>query len=292
MNARHSAKQGLLWISPWIAGFALFLLGPLAVSFYYSLTDFTLLSEPEFVGLRNYIDLARDGVFWKSIANTVIFASVWVPLSTVLALVLASVSAPPGRVFALYRAAIFLPSLVPVVAASLVWLWMFRDDGSPLNVVVSTLLGGFRPVWLGSAPMAMGSLVLVCLWGVGQPAIIYFTAMRGVPASLYEAATLDGMGPIRRFWHITLPMISPLIVFNVVTAIIGAWQLFTQPYIITEGEPNRSTYFFTMYLYDKAFQFGQLGYASAMAWIQLVIVLALTGIILISARRFVFERSP
>ncbi|MEO0513306.1 MAG: sugar ABC transporter permease [Planctomycetota bacterium] len=290
-RARDGAAVGLLWISPWLVGFGLFMLLPILVSLWYSLTDYELLSPAEFVGLANYTDLAGDAVFWKTIRNTAIYASLWIPLQTVIALVVAAWLAPPGRLVGVFRTAIFLPSLVPIVAASLVWLWMFRDRQSPLNAAVALIPGAGAPPWLTDETWAMASMVLVGLWAVGQPVVIYMTAMQDVPETLYEAAQLDGMGKLGCFWHITLPMISPLILFNVIIGIITAWQVFAQPYIITEGEPNRATYFYTMYLYDVAFQFRRMGYASAMAWVQLLIILSLTAAVLAGSRGLVHERS-
>jgi len=281
---------GLAWVSPWLAGFLLFMIVPVCLTLWYSLTDYPLLEPPLWVGPDNYQRLLHDDVFWRAIVNTLVYAAGSIPLSTVLALALASLLNRPGRLATLVRAAVYLPTLVPIVASAMIWLWMFNPEDGLINGLLS-LVGVTGPSWLKEPAWAMAALVLMSLWSVGQATIVYLAALRGVPGSLYEAGELDGMGRWRRFWHVTLPTISPVILFNVIVAIIATWQVFAVPYIMTRGGPGRATYFYTMYLYDSAFAYGQMGYASALAWIQTLIILSLTALTFLVSRGRVHYRA-
>ncbi|HLP85232.1 MAG TPA: sugar ABC transporter permease [Phycisphaerales bacterium] len=293
---RHedSVRTGLLWISPWLLGFTLFLLTPLAMSVYYSLSDYPVLERPVFIGLANYKRLFTDPTFWIVLKNTLIFSLVFVPASTLLALGLAALlnKELPGWKFA--RAIIVLPTLVPAAAAAMAWLWLLNSDAGLINRLLSPLLAVFNlaaPAWLQSRFWAMPAIIIVSLWQVGQSVLIYQAALREVPESLQEAAELDGLTGLRRFWHVTLPMISPVVLFNVVIGIIGAMQVFVFPFIMTNGGPGTATYFYSMYLYDNAFLFGpQMGYACAMAWVQMMMVGALTWLLFRMSRKKVHYR--
>lgn len=293
---RHedSVSTGLLWISPWLLGFTLFLLTPLAMSIYYSLSDYPVLERPVFIGLANYKRLFADPTFWIVLKNTLIFSLVFVPASTLLALGLAALlnKELPGWKFA--RAIIVLPTLVPAAAAAMAWLWLLNSDAGLINRLLSPLLAVFNlaaPAWLQSRFWAMPAIIIVSLWQVGQSVLIYQAALREVPESLHEAAELDGLTGLRRFWHVTLPMISPVVLFNVVIGIIGAMQVFVFPFIMTNGGPGTATYFYSMYLYDNAFLFGpQMGYACAMAWVQMMMVGALTWLLFRMSRKKVHYR--
>jgi multiple sugar transport system permease protein len=297
MNVRRhedSVRMGMLWISPWILGFVLFLLTPLAMSVYYSLSDYPVLEKPVFIGLANYKRLWNDPTFWIVLKNTLIFSVVVVPASTVLALGLAALlnKELPGWKFA--RAIIVLPTLVPAAAAAMAWLWILNTDVGLLNRMIGPVLGVFNlaaPAWLQNKTWAMPAMMIVSLWQVGQSVLIYQAALREVPESLHEAAELDGLVGLRRFWHVTLPMISPVVLFNVVIGVIGAMQVFVFPFIMTNGGPGTATYFYSMYLYDNAFLFGpQMGYACAMAWVQMMMVGALTWLLFRMSRRNVHSR--
>ncbi|GDX98701.1 sugar ABC transporter permease [Phycisphaerae bacterium] len=297
MNVRRhedSVRMGMLWISPWILGFVLFLLTPLAMSVYYSLSDYPVLEKPVFIGLANYKRLWNDPTFWIVLKNTLIFSVVVVPASTVLALGLAALlnKELPGWKFA--RAIIVLPTLVPAAAAAMAWLWILNTDVGLLNRMIGPVLGVFNlaaPAWLQNKTWAMPAMMIVSLWQVGQSVLIYQAALREVPESLHEAAELDGLVGLRRFWHVTLPMISPVVLFNVVIGVIGAMQVFVFPFIMTNGGPGTATYFYSMYLYDNAFLFGpQMGYACAMAWVQMMMVGALTWLLFRMSRRNVHYR--
>lgn len=279
----RSTLIGLAWVSPWLCGFLLFMVLPIGLTLRYSMTDYPLLEPPLWVGLENYRRLLSDGVFWLTVRNTLIYAAGSIPLSTVLALGIATLLNRPGRLAAIVRGAVYVPTLVPIVAAAMIWLWMFNGENGLINAVIG-LVGVRGPNWLQEPSWAMAALVLMSLWSVGQATIVYLAALRGVPASLYEAGEIDGMSRWRRFWHVTLPMISPVILFNVIVAIIATWQVFAVPYIMTQGGPGRATYFYTMYLYDSAFVYGQMGYASALAWVQTLIILGLTALTFLVSR--------
>jgi len=296
-----NAAVGLLFVSPWIVGFVAFLLMPIAMTFYYSFTDYTVLEPPLWLGLDNYDRLLGDPVFWKVLKNTAVYVFVGVPLATVVAIAIACLLNADIKARAFWRAMVFLPSLVPLVAAAMVWMWMFNGELGLINSALDPVLGAVNtalgtelrgPNWLGSPKWVMPSLILMSLWGIGNAVVIYLAALRDVPASLYEAAALDGVSPFGRFRHVTLPMISPVVLFNVIVGIIAAWQVFAVPYVMLgfAGGPDRSGYFYTTYLYDNAFPYSKMGYASAMAWVQLLIVLLLTWLTIVTSRRFVFYR--
>ena len=291
--------KGLAFCSPWLIGFLAFTLVPVALSFYYSLCDYTLLQNPHFIGGENYRMLWNDHVFFKSVINTLEFAALAIPSALAVSLGLAMLLNVkiPGQSF--YRTIIFIPSLVPIVASCMVWLWLLNGKLGLVNVLLAKL-GIQGPSWLtdvlftvGSPPdrvsyyWAMPALAFMGLWSVGQTVIIYLAGLQDVPQELYEAAEIDGAGAWGRMRHVTLPMISPVIFFNLIMAIIGTLQVFEKPYIMTQGGPARATYFFTQCLYENAFRFMKMGYASAMAWMQLLLILALTGIAFWSSKRWV-----
>ncbi len=289
----RSTLTGLLWVSPWIIGFLAFMLFPAAMSLYDSFTEHGLLESPLWVGFSNYERMLHDHVFHRALWNTLIYAAALIPLSIIIAVILAALlNTRRLRGGNFFQAAIFLPTLVPLIASTMVWMWLFNGEYGLVNRVLS-LLGIRGPNWLLDRHWAMPALVLIGLWSVGQSTILCLTALREVPASLYEAADLDGMGPVRKFFHVTAPMISPMILFNTITLTIGAFQVFVVPYVIfvrDKGGPGQSGYFYTMYLYDNAFVYQQMGYANALAWVQMLIILALTGLMFLASNRVVFYR--
>jgi len=288
-ESRRNLLAGLLWVSPWLVGVAAFLLAPLAITAYVSFTDYSLLEEPVWVGAANYREMAGDPVFWKAVRNTGLYALSFLVLGTVVSVLIAVLLEQPLRGRGLVRAIVFLPTLIPVVSASIGWMWLFNAQHGLLNAVLGRV-GLPTPDWLGNPTFAMPSLILMSLWVVGSYVVICTAALRDVPAALYEAADLDGMGALARFRHVTLPMISPAILFNAVMSIIWGLQVFAVPLIMTKGGPNNATVVFSMYVYSNAFAYGRMGYASALAWVQLLATLALTGVALMIARRFVHYR--
>jgi multiple sugar transport system permease protein len=273
--------HGLLFCLPWLLGLSLFTLYPVAASLFYSFCDYSVLQPPVWTGGENYQLLLHDDLFWRSLQNTLFFAVFSVPLGTVVSLSLALLLNCDVRGKAFFRAVFYVPSIVPVVASSLLWMWIFNGHYGLLNWVLGPLFRFFEmspPAWLGDPSWAKPSLILMSLWGAGNSMIIYLAGLQDLPVELYEAAEIDGAGRWRKFWHLTLPLLSPVIYFNVIMGLIGSLQVFTQAFIMTggDGAPARSTLFYTLYLFNTAFQHLRMGYASAMAWILFIIIVSLT----------------
>jgi multiple sugar transport system permease protein len=278
---RQDFLKGMAFLSPWLIGFFAFTVIPLILCVYYSLCDYSLLQAPLYRGLENFRTLTADkDEFWKSLLVTAYYAAFALPLGLVLALALALLLniRTPGQT--IYRTIIFLPSLVPAVAAAMLWQWILNPNLGLVNVFLKHIGISHPPTWYADVHWAMPSLVLMSLWGVGNTVIIYLAGLQDVPRELYEAADLDGASPLGKIFHVTLPCISPVIFFNLIMA-------FTNAMIITGGGPDRATYFYTIAIYNKAFQFLHMGEASAMALIQLVIILALTAFAFWSSKKWV-----
>ena len=283
----RATLKGWAFLSPWLIGFLVFTLIPIALSLYYSFCRYSLLQGPLFKGTENYRNLMHDDVFWKVMLNTTIYAVFALPLGMLAALSVAMLLNSKIRGVSIYRTIVFLPSLVPQVASAMLWLWLFNAKLGLVNSALSAMGIKNPPGWLIDVHWAMPALVLMSFWGIGNTVVIYLAGLQDVPRELYEAAEIDGASQLRKIWHVTLPYISPVIFFNLIMAIIGTLQIFATPFILTQGGPARSTYFFTMYLYDNAFSYLKMGYASAMAWVQLIIVLALTALAALTSKRWV-----
>jgi multiple sugar transport system permease protein len=225
-------SNGLAFLSPWLIGFSVFTLLPIVLSFYYSLCDYSLLQKPLYTGLDNYRALAADPVFWKSLVNTGYYALMALPAGMLVSLGLALLLNADVKGQAIYRTIFFLPSLVPAVASAMLWLWLLNAKLGLINVLLGKI-GISGPQWLASQEWAMPALALMSLWGVGNTVVIYLAGLQDVPRELYEAAEIDGANPWQRLRNVTLPMISPVIFFNLVMAIIGSMQVFAVPYIMT-----------------------------------------------------------
>ena len=286
-NEARALLKGLAFLSPWLIGFAVFTVVPVALSLYYSFCDYSLLQPPLFTGLDNYRALAGDPVFWKVLRNTLVYGVFALPLGMLAALGVAMLLNAKIRGVSVYRTIVFLPSLVPAVASAMLWMWMFNADLGLINAALRAIGVGNPPGWLTTVRWAMPALVLMSFWGVGNTVVIYLAGLQDVPRELYEAADIDGASPLRKVWHVTLPSISPVIFFNLIMGIIGTLQMLTTPFILTGGGPARSTLLYTQYLYMNAFEFLKMGYASAMAWVMLLIVLVLTGLAAWSGRKWV-----
>lgn len=288
--AFRAELTGLAWISPWLVGFLLFLLLPIVLSGYLSFCEFNGLRRPVFTGWENVRALLGDRLFWQALRNTALYAAVALPAGTIIAILLAvllNVSVP-GRT--LWRALIFVPTLVPLVAVAIVWMWMYNSRFGLINTALGCI-GIKGPNWLSDASWTMPSMILLSFWSVGNAVVIYLAGLQDVPRSLYEAAHVDGAGPVQRLCHVTLPMISPAIFFNIVLGIIFVWQVFAVPYImIPNGGPGQNAYFYTMYLYDVAFLHQRFGYACLLSWIQLGIILLLTALAFRLSRNLVHYR--
>jgi multiple sugar transport system permease protein len=286
--SRINRRNGLLFCLPWLIGLSVFLIYPLAAALYYSLCDYSVLLPPVFIGLDNYVDLANDPLFWKSLGNTAFFAFGSVSLGLFVSLGLALLLNTKVKALGLYRTVFFLPSLMPVVASSILWMWMYNGQSGLINTALHAV-GVNGPAWLADPLWAKPAIVIMAVWGAGNAMVVYLAGLQDVPTSLYEAAIIDGAGFFQRLVHVTLPMISPVIYFNVVLSVITGFQAFTQAFIMTgsTGAPERSTLFYVLNLYNVAFQDLRMGYASAMAWVLFVIILLLTWAATKLSRRFV-----
>jgi len=285
---------GLMFASPWLVGFLVFQAYPILISAYYSLTDFNLFQAPRWVGLANYRLLFSDERFYKSLYNTLYMTVFGVPLSLLVALLCALALNMEVKGQPVYRALVYLPTVVPVVAATYLWRWLLNAQYGYVNQLLG-LLGLPQPLWLDDAAWTKPALILMGLWLVGGTTIIYLAALKEVPKVYYEAAALDGAGWWRRLWHITLPAISPVTLFQLIIGIIGSFQYFTQAFILGQerlntpsGGPEDSLLMYGLYLFQNAFVYLKMGYASAMAWILFLITLGVTLIILASSRRWVY----
>lgn len=277
---RKEAVAGLTFASPWLIGFVAFMAYPLIASVYYSFCDYSVLRKPVFIGADNYVELWNDEVFWIALKNTFVYAAIALPIGLVISIALALLLNTNVKGMAIYRTIFYIPSLVPMVSLAMLWLWIFNGEQGLLNGILNPILGLIGksgPSWLGDPNWSKPALGLISIWGVGNAVVIYLAGLQDVPTSLYEAADLDGATPWRKTWHVTLPMISPVIQFNLIMGIIGALQIFAVPYIMfPAGAPERSTYFYTSYIFDNAFSFQKMGYASAMGWILFLIIFVLT----------------
>lgn len=271
--------EGYLCIAPWLIGFVCFVAGPMVAALLISFTDWSMLSAPEWVGLGNYQKIFEDPLFYRVLFNTAFISFVSVPLQLCLALLMAIGLNEKLKGVALYRTIFFLPSQMPVVASALLWLWVFNPEFGLVNAGLNTLnLPGLR--WLFDPDLAKPSIVLITLWGgIGTSLIIFLAGLQGIPESLHEAAAIDGAGAIARFRHVTLPMLSPIIFFNLIIGVIASFQAyFTLVFVTTGGGPGNATLIFILYIYFKAFRDFAMGYAAALAWLLFTIVVVLTAI--------------
>jgi multiple sugar transport system permease protein len=288
--ARREALSFYILILPWLIGFLVFLAYPLLRSLYLSFTSYNLLSPPEWVGLRNFQRILSDPDFWQSLKVTLIYSLGSVPGGTIIALALAMVLAQKLRGVNFWRTIFFLPSILSSIAVAVLWLFIFRPQDGLLNMALG-LFGIKGPDWLLSEQWALPALILMSWWSVGGQIVIYLAGLKGIPEVLYEAAEIDGATGWAKFRYITIPMLSPTIFFNVVLAIIGALQVFDVGFVMTRGGPNKATLFYMLNLYDRAFQLGQMGYASALAWILFLIIMVITLLVIRSSAAWVYYES-
>lgn len=300
---KHDLRLGLAFISPWVGGFLLFGVYPLVSTICYSFSDYSVLSRPVFIGATNYTDLAADAVFWKSVYNTVYFAAFAIPLGLLASLTLAVLLNfnLPGK--GVFRTVFFLPSLVPLVCLGVLWQWLLNGELGLLNSVLrpffqlaNSMFGTHAtpPNWLSEARYAKWGVVFSSLWGIGQAVVIYLAGLQDVPRHLYEAAEIDGASFWHKTWHVTLPTISPVIYFNTIMGIIGAFQVFAVPYVMTNGGdgPERSLLFMATYLYQNAFEYSNMGYACAIGFVLFLLILGLTYAATKFSARHVYYEDP
>ena len=279
-----------LFISPWLIGFFIFVAGPMLASLYFSFTEFSGFGSPEWVGLKNYVTLFTDDpLFWKSLWTTFFYTIFSVPLGLIAGYLLAVLLNSKVKYMPLFRTIFYLPSIVPAVASSLLFILIFQPQYGIANAILE-FFGLPTSKWLYSEMMAKPTLIIMSLWGVGGGMIIYLAGLQDIPQSLYEAAELDGAGPLQKFFKITIPMTSNVIFFNLIMGIIGSFQIFTQAYIVSDGKggPNNATLFYVLYLYQNAFQYFKMGYASALAWILFIITVVFTFLVFRYIGRMVY----
>jgi len=274
----REARWGIFFVTPWVIGFVIFTVYPFFASLYYGFTDYHVTEPAKWVGLDNYRYMfTKDSVFWTSLWNTLYYVGLSVPLQVILGVSLAILLNQKIPAMALFRTLYYLPAITPAVAASILWLWLLNSNWGLINTALRTI-GIKGPACLADPVWAKPALILMSLWGVGGSMIIYLAGLQGIPAELYEAGEIDGTNVLQVFLHITVPMLSPVIFFNFVMNIIGAFQVFTQAYVMTRGGPANATRFYMLRLYEQAFEAFNMGLASAMAWFLFLIMLVFTMI--------------
>lgn len=285
---KREMVYGLLFISPWLIGFLIFTLYPIISSLYYSLCDYKVISAPQFIGMENYAALFGDTVFVKALKNTAYMVCFGVPITTFIAVgVSVMMNNKSLKHTGIFRVLFFIPTLVPTVVACLLWIWVMQPETGIINRMLG-YIGITGPGWLSSPRWSKPAFILMMIWTCGNAIIIYLAGLQDIPESLYESASIDGASFLRQTISITIPLLRSTILYNVVTLIIGVFQWFAEPYIITLGGPDNSTMFYALYLYQNAFTYFKMGYASAQAWILLVIALA---IIIVLFKVFKFGES-
>jgi multiple sugar transport system permease protein len=270
--------SGWLFASPWILGFVLWTVGPMIASLFIAFTEWDLITSPRWVGFANITLMFDDRLVGEALKVTTIYALVSVPLHLAVGLILAVMLNSRIGGLRFYRTAFYMPSILSGVAVALLWRWLFSTEFGLFNAILANF-GINGPSWLGDPAWALPSLIIMSVWGVGAGVIIYLAGLQGIPTDLYEAAQVDGATNWHRFWFVTLPMMTPILFFQLVTGLIAALQVFTQAFIMTRGGPNNSTLFFLLYLYRNAFEYFRMGYASALAWVLFIYILALTLIL-------------
>jgi multiple sugar transport system permease protein len=295
-RSRHSrrwwrmAVAGYLFVLPWLLGFLIWTAGPMIASIGISLMKWEVITPPEFVGLKNFADLFKDPLFLTTIYNTAFYTFLGVPAQLLVALLTAVLLNTKVKGIALYRTLFYLPSVTPVVASAVLWLWIFNPEFGLANALLGKL--GLPPqLWLLDPNLAKPAFVLMSLWGVGGTMVIFLAGLQGIPAELYEAASIDGANTVQSFWRITLPLLTPVIFFNLLIGLIDSFQIFSSAFIMTDGGPQNRTLFYVLYLYRNGFQYFQMGYASALAWVLFIIVLLFTLIQFRLSRRWVYYES-
>ena len=293
---RRKLRTGLLFISPWIIGFLAFTLYPMVASLYYSFTEFHIKKAPVWIGFANYAELFNDKLFWTSLQNTLYLVVIGVPLTLFLSFICATLLNLKVRGQSIYRVLYFMPSIVPTVASALLWIWILN----PSSGVVNTLLSGIGivgPNWFRDPYWAKPALIIMGLWGMGGTIVIYLSGLQDVPAALLEAAEIDGATWLQRLWHITVPLVSPITLFNLIIGVISTFQYFAQAYVFGTavdtantalGAPLNSTLFYSVYLYQTGFVYLRMGYASAMAWILFIIIMICTLLLLRTSNRWTY----
>lgn len=282
LAARRELRRtmvGLLFVLPWLLGFLFWTAYPILASLYYSFTEYDVLNPPQFVGLANYVNMFTSDTLFKTVlGNTVYFVVIGVPAVLALSFLLANLLNQEMRFRGFFRTAFFVPSIVPAVASAMVWLWMYNPNYGLIDDILAMVHVPAVP-WLSSLGLAKISLIIINVWASGSAILIFLGALQDVPRALYDASLVDGANRFQQFWNVTVPMTSPAILFVGITSMIGTFQYFTLPWLLTAGGPDNSTNLYSVYLYQNAFQFFKMGYASAMAWVLFVVIVVFTVLI-------------
>lgn len=287
---RRTTLTGLAFLSPWVLGFLAFTLYPLVATVYYSFTDYSLFGAPHFIGLSNYRELMHDPSFLQAVGNTVFFIALAVPLSIALATSLALLLHRRLRGRAIYRTIVFAPSVLPSAAVAAVWVWILSPQWGLLNGILRAV-GAPTPPWLSSPHWARIAVLIMSLWMIGSDTVLYLARLQDIPPEYYESADIDGANAWQRTWYITLPQLTPVMFFQLINALVWAVQLFSIPYIVGnqgQGQPAGGLNFYAIYLFQNAFVYLRMGYASAMATLMFIAVIILTAFLIRSSRRWVF----
>ncbi len=279
--------DGYIFIAPWLLGFIIFTVGPMIASLVLSFTDYRAVSAPHWAGLANFARMFHERYFLISLANTAYYTFLGVPCFLMTAFLVALALNTKVHGVAIYRTVYYLPSIMPTVASAILWVWIFNPDFGFANVAMRFLHLPTQK-WLANPYLAKPCFIIMGMWETGATMLIFLAGLQGIPEALYEAAEIDGAGALRRFLHITIPMMTPTIFFNLVISIIGTFQVFSTAYVATNGGPVNATLFYVLYLYRMAFQSFWMGYASALAWVLFVIILVFTLIQWRLSQRWVF----
>ncbi|GGA11843.1 spermidine/putrescine ABC transporter permease [Paenibacillus marchantiophytorum] len=282
----RNTRYFYFFIMPWLIGALVFMVFPIISSLYFSFTEYDIIHSPKWIGLKNYTKMFHDELFWRGVKATLIFTVFSVPLQLILSLlfaVLVNQKVPFRRFF---RTALYFPSMISGVALSLLWLWVFNSQTGMMNYMLG-LVGIDGPSWLESERWALAAMVIMTMWGAGAGMIIFLAALQGVPTYLYEAARLEGASRWQMLRSITLPAISPVILFQLIMGINDSFQVFTQAFVMTKGGPHYATQFYVYYLWQNGFKFFKMGYASALAWVLLILVMVMTYLVMKISKRYV-----
>jgi multiple sugar transport system permease protein len=287
-QALREERYFYLFVSPWLIGFIVFMTGPVLASLFFSFNYYDVVTPPRWNGLGNYVNLFADDLFWQALKVTAIYSVGSVALGIVASLGIALLLNRNIRGVAVFRTIFYLPSVISGVAVSLLWMWILNSDFGILNYLLWKIFRIEGPSWIMSRQWVIPSMIIMSLWGIGGSIVIYLARLQGIPTEFYEAAEIDGAGSWRKLTNITLPLMTPVIFFNLITGIIGSFQVFTQAYVITDGGPNNASLFYVLYLYRNAFKYWKMGYASALAWVFFLILLVLTALVFRASSRWVY----
>jgi len=285
--ARRRNVYFYIFIAPWLLGFLVFRAGPMLAAVWLSFQRWEVVTPPQFVGLNNWTSLASDPLFWQSLRVTTIYTALVVPLRVIFGFMLALLMNQNVKGIATFRTIYYVPSVVSGVAVAMLWLWIFNPEFGLLNYALS-LIGIQGPRWVFDVKWVLPAFIIMSLWGVGGTMIIYLAGLQGIPTHLYEAAEIDGANARLKLLHVTIPMMTPVVFFNLVMSVINTFQVFTSAFVMTEGGPRNASLFYVLYLFRNAFQYFKMGYASTLAWVLFAIIGFFTFLIFSSSDRWVY----